>query len=220
MRTFLTIFWGVFAVFTTVATFYVIINYEVQRWKDKKRRREGIYIRRVNQGEALIMIFTPAFPSLSFVAHIYGGPDSIDIWVDIVGFLLSAMFMSFLRYVHVAYVKLSPEGIEQRMWSARTTVYPFNAIDGIEYYEATSTDNQDLVSFYSKSGKLIAAFCPIIHNNYRLMAIVRFRIENDRWPDMNNPNDVARVDYLDDKYMTVGYFRSREKVTGLADVDM
>ena len=29
MRTFLIIFWGIFAVFTTVATFYVIINYEV-----------------------------------------------------------------------------------------------------------------------------------------------------------------------------------------------
>ena len=29
------------------------------------------------------------------------------------------------------------------------------------------------------------------------MAIVRFRIDNDRWPDMNNPSDVARVDALD-----------------------
>ena len=106
------------------------------------------------------------------------------------------------------------------MWSARTTVYPFNAIDGIEYYEATSTDDQDLVSFYSKSGKLIAAFCPIIHKNYRLMAIVRFRIENERWPDMNNPTDVAQVDKLDNGYMTIPYFRGREKVTGLADVDM
>ena len=106
------------------------------------------------------------------------------------------------------------------MWSARTTVYPFNAIDGIEYYEATSTDDQDLVSFYSKSGKLIAAFCPIIHKNYRLMAIVRFRIDNDRWPDMNNPGDIARVDELDDGRETVPYFRERKKVTGLADVDM
>ena len=219
MRTFLIIFWGVFAVFTTVATFYVIINYEVQRWKDKKRRREGIYIRRVNQGEALIMIFTPAFPCLSFVAHIYG-PDSLDIGTEILVLSLSVMFLSFLRYVHVAYVKLSPEGIEQRMWSARTTVYPFNAIDGIEYYEATSTDDQDLVSFYSKSGKLIAAFCPIIHKNYRLMAIVRFRIDNDRWPDMNNPSDIARVDALDSGPDTVPYFRGKEKVTGLADVDM
>ena len=219
MRTFLTIFWGIFAAFTTVATFYVLINYEVQRWKDKQRQREGIYIRRVTQAEALLMIFTPAFPCLSFVAHIYG-PESLDIATEIVILLVSAMFISFLRYVHVAYVKLSPEGIEQRMWSARTTVYPFNAIDGIEYYEATSTDNQDLVSFYSKSGKLIAAFCPIIHNNYRLMAIVRFRIEHERWPDMNNPTDVAQVDKLDNRYMTIPYFRGREKVTGLADVDM
>ncbi len=67
------------------------------------------------------------------------------------------------------------------MWSARTTVYPINAIDGIEYYKALAVDSQDLVSFYSKSGKLIAAFSPIIHKNYRLMAIVRFRIDNDRW---------------------------------------
>ena len=219
MRIFLIIIWGAVALPTTVATFYVIINYEVQRWKDKKRRREGIYIRRVNQAEALIMIFTPAFPCLSFVAHIYS-PDSINTGTEILVFLLSAMFISFLRYVHVAYVKISLEGIEQRIWSARTTVYPFNAIDGIEYYEATSTDDQDLVSFYSKSGKLIAAFCPIIHKNYRLMAIVRFRIDNDRWPDMNNPSDVARVDALDSGPDTVPYFREKEKVTGLADVDM
>lgn len=106
------------------------------------------------------------------------------------------------------------------MWSARTTVYPVNAIDGIEYYKALAVDSQDLVSFYSKSGKLIAAFSPIIHKNYRLMAIVRFRIDNGRWPDMNNPDDVARVNELDDRGMTVLYFRGREKVTGLADVDM
>ena len=42
MRTFLVIFWGAVALLTTVATFYVLINYEVQRWKDKKRWREGI----------------------------------------------------------------------------------------------------------------------------------------------------------------------------------
>ena len=128
--------------------------------------------------------------------------------------------MMYAWYVHVAYVKISPEGIEQRMWSARTTVYPINAIDGIEYYKALAVDSQDLVSFYSKSGKLIAAFSPIIHKNYRLMAIVRFRIDNDRWPDMNNPGDIARVDELDNGLETVSYFREREKVTGLADVDM
>ena len=76
------------------------------------------------------------------------------------------------------------------------------------------------MSFYSKSGKLIAAFCPIIHKNYRLMAIVRFRIENERWPNMDNPGDVAQVDALDKRGMTISYFKDLEKVTGLADVDM
>ena len=219
MRIFLIIFWGAVALPTTVATFYVIINYEVQRWKDKKRRREGIYIRRVNQAEALIMIFTPAFPCLSFVAHIYS-PDSINTGTEILVFLLSAMFISFLRYVHVAYVKLSPEGIEQRVWSANPTVYPIGAIDSVTYYETVDVEDQDMVGFYTKSGKLIAAFSPIIHKNYRLMAIVRFRIDNDRWPDMDNPDDVAQVDELDERGMTISYFRDLEKVTGLADVDM
>ena len=219
MRTFLIIFWGAIALLTTVATLYVLINYEVQRWKDKKRRREGIYIRRVNQAEALIMIFTPAFPCLSFVAHIYS-PDSINTGTEILVLSLSAMFIAFLRYVHVAYVKLSPEGIEQRIWSANPTVYPIGAIDSVIYYETVDVEDQDMVGFYTKSGKQIAAFGPTTHNNYRILAIVRFRIENKRWPDMDNPDDVAQVDALDKRGMTISYFRDLEKVTGLADVDM
>ena len=219
MRIFLIIIWGIMAFISVTGTLYIIINYEIQRWKDMKRRRQGAYIRRVNQAEALLAIFTPGFPCFGFFLHLVeeGSPGA---FYEFLGIFLSIGFMMYAWYVHVAYVKISPEGVEQRMWSARTTVYPFNAIDGIEYYEATSTDNQDLVSFYSKSGKLIAAFCPIIHNNYRLMAIVRFRIEHERWPDMNNPTDVAQVDMLDNRYMTIPYFRGREKVTGLADVDM
>ena len=219
MRTFLIIFWGIFALLTTVATIYVLINYEVQRWKDKQRQREGIYIRRVNQGEALIMIFTPAFPCLSFIAHIYG-PDPLDIGTEILVLSLSVMFLSFLRYVHVAYVKLSPEGIEQRVWSANPTVYPIGAIDSVTYYETVDVEDQDMVGFYTRSGKQIAAFGPTTHNNYRILAIVRFRIENERWPDMDNPGDVAQVDALDKRGLTISYFRDLEKVSGLADVYM
>lgn len=219
MRIFLIILWGVMAFISVTGTLYIIINYEIQRWKDMERRRQGAYIRRVNQAEALLTIFTPGFPCLFLFAHLIdeGSPGA---FYEILGIFLSIGFMMYAWYVHVAYVKISPEGIEQRMWSARTTVYPFNAIDGIEYYEATSTDDQDLVSFYSKSGKLIAAFCPIIHKNYRLMAIVRFRIENERWPDMDNPDDVAQVDRLDCAGKTMRYFENLGKVAGLADVYM
>lgn len=219
MRIFLIIIWGILAFISVTGTLYIIINYEIQRWKDMERRRQGAYIRRVNQAEALLVIFTPGFPCLGFFLHLVeeGSPGA---FYEFLGIFLSIGLMMYAWYVHVAYVKISPEGIEQRMWSARTTVYPVNAIDGIEYYKALAVDSQDLVSFYSKSGKLIAAFSPIIHKNYRLMAIVRFRIDNDRWPDMNNPSDIARVDALDSGPDTVPYFREKGKVTGLADVDM
>lgn len=220
MRNFLIIFWGIFAAFTTVATFYVLINYEVQRWKDKQRQREGIYIRRVTRFEALITIFTPVFPCAMFAGHIFFDPESASITIDITALLVSAIFAAYLRYVHVAYVKISSEGVEQRIWFSNPTRYPFNAINRVVYYEKPDIDEPDMVGFYAKSGFQIALFDPITHNNYRLLAIVRFRIDNDRWPDMNNPSDVARVDDLDDGRETVPYFRERKKVTGLADVDM
>ena len=220
MRTFLIIFWGIFATFTTVATFYVIINYEVQRWKDKQRLREGIYIRRVTRLEALMTIFTPVFPCLMFAGHIFFDPESARITIDITALLVSVPFAAYLRYVHVAYVKTSAEGIEQRIWFSNPTRYPINAIDSIVYYETLNVEDQDTVGFYTRSGKQIAAFGPLTHKSYRLLAIVRFRIEQERWPDMNNPADVAQVDKLDNGYMTIPYFRGREKVTGLAEVDM
>ena len=220
MRTFLIVFWGAVALLTTVATFYVLINYEVQRWKDKQRLREGIYIRRVTRLEALMTIFTPVFPCLMFAGHIFFDPESARITIDITALLVSVPFAAYLRYVHVAYVKISSEGVEQRIWFSNPTRYPFNAINRVVYYEKPDIDEPDMVGFYAKSGFQIALFDPITHNNYRLLAIVRFRIENERWPDMNNSDDVARVNELDDRGMTILYFRGREKVTGLADVDM
>ena len=220
MRTFLIIFWGVFALFTTVATFYVLINYAVQRWKDKQRLREGIYIRRVTRLEVLMTIFTPVFPCAMFAGHLFFDPESASITIDITALLVSAIFAAYLRYVHVAYVKISSEGVEQRIWFSNPTRYPFNAINRVVYYEKPDIDEPDMVGFYAKSGFQIALFDPITHNNYRLLAIVRFRIENKRWPDMTNPEDVAKVDILDKRGMTISYFKGLKKVTSLADVDM
>lgn len=220
MRNFLIIFWGIFAAFTTVATFYVLINYEVQRWKDKQRLREGIYIRRVTRLEVLITIFTPVFPCAMFAGHIFFDPESARITIDITALLVSAIFAAYLRYVHVAYVKISSEGVEQRIWFSNPTRYPFNAINRVVYYEKPDIDEPDMVGFYAKSGFQIALFDPITHNNYRLLAIVRFRIENKRWPDMTNPEDVAKVDIFDKRGMTISYFKGLKKVTSLADVDM
>ena len=220
MPSFPLIFWSTLATLITIATFYVLINYEVQRWKDKQWLREGIYIRRVTRLEALITIFTPVFPCAMFAGHIFFDPESARITIDITALLVSAIFVAYLRYVHVAYVKISSEGVEQRIWFSNPTRYPFNAINRVVYYEKPDIDEPDMVGFYAKSGFQIALFDPITHNNYRLLAIVRFRIENKRWPDMTNPEDVAKVDILDKRGMTISYFKGLKKVTSLADVDM
>lgn len=212
------IFWGIILVLSILSIPYIIIRYEINRHQDKKKEAQGIYIRRVNRFEVWICIFNPMFPFLGYMANSQTG--NTGIWLNVLGIVLVLFFYAFSRYTLVAYVKISPEGIEQRMWSSNPTRYPFNAINRIVYYEALNIEDQDMVGFYAKSGTQIALFCPTIHNNYRLMAIVRFRIENKRWPDMNNPDDVAKVNELDDRGMTILYFRSREKVTGLADVDM
>ena len=219
MRIFLIIIWGILAFISVTGTLYIIINYEVQRWKDKKRQREGIYIRRVTRLEALITILAPVFPGLAYITEIYDtGP--VNVWVEIAALLLSALMVGCLRYVHVAYVKTSADGIEQRIWFSNPTRYPFNAINRVVYYEKPDIDEPDMVGFYAKSGIQIALFDPITHNNYRLLAIVRFRIENERWPDMDNPDDVAQVNLLDCAGKTMRYFENLGKVTGLADVDM
>ena len=219
MRTFLIIFWGIFALLTTVATFYVLINYEVQRWKDKQRQREGIYIRRVTRLEALCLIFVPVPSVLMAFFHIYI-EEEFGTGNEILYLCLSFALLPLLRYVHVAYVKTSADGIEQRIWFSNPTRYPFNAINRVVFYKAAKYEDEDMVGFYAKSGTQIALFSPLPHKNYRLLAIVRFRIENERWPDMDNPDDVAQVDRLDCAGKTMRYFENLGKVTGLADVYM
>jgi hypothetical protein len=218
LDTFFSIFWGIILVLSIISVPYIIIRYEINRHQDKKKEEQGIYIRRVNRFEVWICIFNPMFPFLGYMANSQTG--NTGIWLNVLGIVLVLFFYAFSRYTLVAYVKISPEGIEQRIWFSNPTRYPFNAINRIVYYEALNIEDQDMVGFYAKSGTQIALFCPTIHNNYRLMAIVRFRIENERWPDMNNSDDVAKVNEWDDRGMTILYFRSREKVTGLADVYM
>ena len=218
LDTIFSIFWGIILVISIISVPYIIIRYEINQRQDKKKEAQGIYIRRVNRLEVLVCIFNPLFPFFAYMASSHGG--GMGIWYNLayIGFLL--LFFLYNRYILTAYVKLSPEGIEQRVWSANPTRYPINAIDNVTYYETVDIDDQDMVGFYTKSGKQIAAFGPTTHNNYRILAIVRFRIENERWPDMNNSGDVAQVDYLDQRYMTISYFKDLKEVTGLADVDM
>ena len=218
LETIFSTFWGIILVLSIASIPYIIIRYEINRRQDKKKESQGIYIRRVNRFEAYACVFNPLIPFLGYIGNRYG--ENMGIWFNVFAIIFTLCFYAFSRYILVAYVKISPEGIEQRMWSSNPTRYPFNAINRIVYYEALNIEDQDMVGFYAKSGTQIALFGPLVHNNYRLLAIVRFRIENERWPDMNNSGDVAQVNLLNTKEETIPFFRGREKVTGLADVYM
>ena len=218
LDTFFSIFWGIILVLSIASIPYIIIKYEINRYQDKKKEAQGIYIRRVNRFEVWICIFNPLLPFFAYMANSHS--ENMGIWYNLLCVGLVLFFFLCSRYTLVAYVKLSPEGIEQRVWSANPTRYPINAIDSIVYYETLNVEDQDMVGFYTRSGKQIAVFGPTTHNNYRILAIVRFRIENERWPDMDNPDDVAQVDRLDCAGKTMRYFENLGKVTGLADVYM
>ena len=70
--------------------------------------------------------------------------------------ILTFLFYVYSRYILVAYVKLSPEGVEQRIWFANPTRYPINAIDNVTYFETPDIDDQRLwlVSTLVPEGKL------------------------------------------------------------------
>lgn len=83
------------------------------------------------------------------------------IWLNL--FNIVIVFFSYLysRYVLTAYVKLSPEGIEQRVWSANPTRYPINAIDSIVYYETLNVEDQDMwVSIPAPVNRLLPSVRP------------------------------------------------------------
>lgn len=100
----------------------------------------------------------------------------------------------------------------------RYGLFPLNAIDTVSYDNNTDREYADSLHFYTKSGKLVAEFCPVF-GSYPLLAMTRFRIENERWPDMSNPDDIAQIDAWANRRSTLRYF-SYGKISGLAEVDM
>ena len=154
MRIFFIIFSGIIFALSVISTVYIIIRYEINRRQDKKKEAQGIYIKRVTRAETLLCLFIPMFPCLAFIANIQS--ENVNIWANTVNIIFVFFCYLYARYVFVAYVKLSPEGIEQRVWSANPTRYPINAIDSIVYYETLNIEDQDMVGFYTRSGEQLS----------------------------------------------------------------
>lgn len=209
--------WGVVNVLQMYKMVRSIIVYEINRRRDKKVYAKNIYITRGDRLEIIaIAVVLPMMPALMFIAHLLG--DVGIHLMDVVAFLITCALLYYFNDVTGSYTKISPEGVEEDDGHGKKTFYPLNAIDKVAYRESSDSEIPDSVSFDTKSGERIARFGPI-YGGYPLLAMTRFKMENDRWPDMNNPEDAAQVKAWMNWSSTIPHIKDKE-ITGLAEVDM
>lgn len=209
--------WGLVNVLQAYKMFRSIIVYEINRRRDKKLYAKNIYITRGDRlGIIALAVALPITPAVMFMLHLLN--DIGFHFLDIGVFLLICTLLYFFNEATGSYTKISPEGVEEDDGHDNKTFYPLNAIDKVTYRESYDSENPDSVSFETKSGKHIARFGPI-YEGYPLLAMTRFKMENDRWPDMNNPEEAAQVKAWMNWNSTIPHIKDKE-ISGLAEVDM
>lgn len=209
--------WGVVNVLQTYKMFRSIIVYEINRRRDKKVYAKNIYITRGDRlGIIALTVALLIIPAVMFMLHLLN--DVGFHFLDIGVFLLICTLLYFFNEATGSYTKISPEGVEEDDGHDNKTFYPLNAIDKVTYTQSSDSEISDSVSFDTKSGKRIARFGPI-YEGYPLLAMTRFKMENDRWPDMNNPEEAAQVKAWMNWSSTIPLIKDKE-ITGLAEVDM
>lgn len=209
--------WGVVNVLQTYKMVRSIIVYEINRRRDKKLYAKNIYITRGDRLEIIaLVVVLPMMPALMFIAHLLG--DVGIHLMDVVAFLITCALLCYFNDVTGSYTKISPEGVEEDDGHGKKTFYPLNAIDKVAYRESSDSEIPDSVSFDTKSGERIARFGPI-YGGYPLLAMTRFKMEYDRWPDMNNPEEAVQVKAWMNWSSTIPLIKDKE-ITGLAEVDM
>lgn len=209
--------WGVVNVLQTYKMFQSIIVYEINRHRDKKLYAKNIYITRGDRLEIIaLVVVLPMMPALMFIAHLLG--DVGIHLMDVVAFLITCALLYYFNDVTGSYTKISPEGVEEDDGHGKKTFYPLNAIDKVAYRESSDSEIPDSVSFDTKSGERITRFGPI-YEGYPLLAMTRFKMEYDRWPDMNNPEEAAQVRAWMNWSSTIPHIKDKD-ISGLAEVDM
>ena len=209
--------WGLVNVLQAYKMFRSIIVYEINRRRDKKLYAKNIYITRGDRlGIIALTVALLIIPAVMFMLHLLN--DVGFHFLDIGVFLLICTLLYFFNEATGSYTKISPEGVEEDDGHDNKTFYPLNAIDKVTYRESYDSESPDSVSFETKSGKHIARFGPI-YDGYPLLAMTRFKMENDRWPDMNNPEEAAQVKAWMNWRSTIPHIKDKE-ISGLAEVDM
>ena len=210
--------WGALDSLLIYKVLRTVVTYELNRHREKKLRAEAVYVMRTNRYEILLyaLVILP-FSIGVFLIHLWKDVG-FHFAFDFIGLGMIGFFMFFFCDAAGSYTKISPEGIERGEPFNDTVFFPLNAIDTVSYDNNTDREHADSLHFYTKSGKLVAEFCPVF-GSYPLLAMTRFKMEYDRWPDMNNPDDIAQIDAWANRRSTLRYF-SYGKISGLAEVDM
>lgn len=218
VNTIMIFIWGALDSILIYKVLRTVVTYELNRRREKKLRAQAVYVIRTNRYEiVLYALVILLFAVGASVIHL-GEDVGFHFVFDFIGPGMIGFFMFFFCDASGSYTKISPEGIERGEPFNDTVFFPLNAIDTVSYDNNTDREHADSLHFYTKSGKLVAEFCPVF-GSYPLLAMTRFRIENERWPDMSNPDDIAQIDAWANRRSTLRYF-SYGKISGLAEVDM
>lgn len=218
VNTIMIFIWGALDSILIYKVLRTVVTYELNRRREKKLRAEAVYVMRTNRFEiATYALVILSFAIGVFVIHL-GEDVGFHFAFDFIGLGMTGFFMFFFWNGAGTYTKISPEGFEEDNGHDNKTFYPLNAIDKVTYTQSSDSEISDSVSFDTKSGKRIARFGPI-YEGYPLLAMTRFRIENERWPDMNNPEEAAQVKAWMNWNSTIPHIKDKE-ISGLAEVDM
>lgn len=210
-------FWGVCSIITTIFTILTLAAYIINRRRDEKKKREGIYISRIDALLAYIIVFTPGFPLVCYSLSLER--EETSAFMDVACILMAAFLLFYLWHVNATYMKISSEGINMHTPVLGSRICPIGAIDSVVYSESKDEDTPSRMWFLTKSRARINPLNPN-YDEYHLLVITRFRIEYGRWPDLDNPADVDKVNQLDNRYEVIPYFMNNQEISGLADVDM
>lgn len=210
-------FWGACSIITTIFTLFTLATYIINRRRDAKKKREGVYISRVQALLAYIIVFIPGFPLVCYSLSLERAETST--FMEVVYILMTAFLLFYLWHVNATYMKISSEGINMHTPVRGSRICPIGTIDSVVYSESTDEDTASRTWFLTKSGARINPLNPN-YDEYYLLLMTRFRIEYGRWPDLDNPADVDKVNQLDNRYEVMPYFMNNQEISGLADVDM
>jgi len=146
------------------------------------------------------------------------GPET-NPYAEGIYIFMTAFLLFYLWHVNATYMKISSEGINMHTPVRGSRICPIGAIDSVVYSESKNEDTPSRMWFLTKSGARINPLNPN-YDEYYLLLMTRFRIKYGRWPELDNPADVDKVNQLDNRYEVIPYFMNNQEISGLADVDM